>query len=54
MSWVPDVAFLTNVKSIFNLLAPGAFSLEEPVALSSKLVSSDEVISDSATWRPIL
>ena len=54
ISWVPVIDFLTKVNSIFNLLAPGAFSFEVPVALSSKLVSSVEVINDSSTERPTL
>ena len=51
---MPVIDFLTKVNSIFNLLAPGAFSFEVPVALSSKLVSSVEVINDSSTERPTL
>ena len=59
MSWVPPIAFATNVKSIFNLLAPGAFSFEEPEALSSNespssLGKDDDVITLSVICNPIL
>ena len=54
MSWVPDVAFLTNVNTIFNLLAPGAFSLVVPDALSNRLESSVDDIKLSVTCKPIL
>ena len=54
ISWVPVVAFLTSVNAIFNLLAPGAFSFVVPEALSSKELSSVELIKLSAICKPIL
>ena len=54
MSWVPEVAFATNVNAIFKRLAPGAFSFDEPEALSNKLVSSVEDIALSVIVNPIL
>ena len=54
ISCVPDVDFLTNVSSIFNLLAPGAFSFEEPEALSNYEVSSVDDKELSVTCNPIL
>ena len=54
MSWVPVNSLVTNVNSIFKRLAPGAFSFEEPEALSSKLSSSVDDIADSVTCNPIL
>jgi len=53
-SCIPVIALATNVSSIFNLLAPGAFSFEEPEALSSKLSSSVDDTALSVTCNPIL
>ena len=41
-----------KVKSILNLWAPAAFSFDEPVALSSKDVSSVDVTNVSETVKP--
>ena len=43
-----------KVKSILNLWAPVAFSLDEPWALSSKDVSSVDVTKVSVIVNPIL
>ena len=53
MSSVEVIAFFTSVNAILNLWAPGAFTLDDPVALSNKLVSSSGVVKDSATLNPI-
>ena len=45
---------LASVNVILNLWAPVAFTFVEPVALSSKDVSSVEVTKVSVTDRPTL
>ena len=46
--------FLTSVRLILNLSAPGAEKLVLPIALSYKLASSSAVIILSSTLRPTL
>ena len=53
VSSVAVKAFFVSVNAILNLWAPGAFTLDDPVALSNKLVSSSGVVKDSATLNPI-
>jgi hypothetical protein len=53
-SCTPVIALATNVSSTFNLFAPGAFSFEEPEALSNSEVSSVDDKELSVTCNPIL
>ena len=53
-SSVDDKVFFANVKSILNLWAPGALTLELPVALSFKDESSFGVTNDSVIVKPKL
>ena len=46
--------FLTNVRLILNLSAPGAEKFVLPIALSYKLASSSAVIILSSTFKPTL
>ena len=46
--------FLASAKVIFNLWAPGAFTFEEPWALSFNELSSPGVVNASVTDKPIL
>ena len=48
------ISFLTNVKLILNLSAPGAEKFVLPIALSYKLASSSAVTILSSTLRPTL
>ena len=43
---------LVRVSVILNLWAPEAFSFDEPVALSNKLVSSVDVVKVSLIVKP--
>ena len=54
ISCVPDINLETNDSSIFNLFAPGAFSFEEPEALSNSEESSVDDTALSVTCKPIL
>ena len=51
---VAESANFAKVRVIFNLWAPGAFSFEEPAALSFKVLSSLGVLRVSVTLSPIL
>ena len=46
--------FFESAKVIFNLWAPGAFTFEEPWALSLRELSSPGVVKASVTDKPIL
>ena len=50
---VEEVSRLVNVKVNFNRCAPLAAKLDEPVALSNKLVSVSGVTIVSSTFKPI-
>ena len=45
---------LASVNVILNLWAPVAFTFDEPVALSNRVVSSVDVIKDYVTVKPTL
>ena len=49
-----EVAFLTNVRLILNLSAPGAEKFVLPTALSYRDASSSAVIILSSTFKPTL
>ena len=48
------VAFLTNVRLILNLSAPGAEKFVLPIALSYRDASSSAVMIFSSTFKPTL
>ena len=54
MSSTDVKVFFVKVNSSFNLSAPGAAKFDEPCALSSKVLSSPESITVSATATPTL
>ena len=53
-SSVDDKVFFASAKVILNLWAPGAFTFEEPWALSLRELSSPGVVKASVTDKPIL
>ena len=53
-SSVDDKVFLASANDILNLWAPGADSLDEPVALSFNELSSDGDTKLSVIVKPIL
>jgi len=53
-SSVALVVFFASVKAILNLCAPGAFTFDEPVALSFIVLSSDGVTKLSVIVKPTL
>ena len=53
-SSVSVASFLINVNAVLNLWAPGAFTFDEPAALSFNELSSDGVTKLSVTLKPTL
>ena len=54
LSLKSSILFLTNLVEILSLSAPGAAKLENPFALSKRLLSCLAFINSSLISRPIL